>query len=59
VTCAHASIFENGVGNEAIVLQWPVQTTSWDFRVVRKWWAGECNMLLFCVKTIVSHRKAF
>jgi len=31
VICTHASIFENGIVNEAIVLQWPVQTTLWDF----------------------------
>jgi len=28
--------FENGVTNEAIVLQWPVWTASWDFQSCEK-----------------------
>ena len=35
IVCMH-TIFENGVTNEAIVLQWLVQTASWDFKVVKK-----------------------
>ena len=27
--------FENGVANEPLVVQWTVQTTSWDFKVVK------------------------
>jgi len=32
--------FENGIANEAIVLLWLVWTASWDFKVVKKQWAG-------------------
>jgi len=45
--------FENGVANEAIVVQWPVRTASWDFKVVKKWWAGA----LLSVKSYCFVRK--
>jgi len=31
--CAHVYNEENGIANEAIVVQCPVWSTSWDFKV--------------------------
>ena len=36
----HAYKFEKGIANEAIVFLWPVQTASWDLKLVKKQWAG-------------------
>jgi len=48
---------KNGVTKEAIVLQWAVQNTSWDFKPVKKRWAvALCsveNATVLC-KTIVK-----
>ena len=49
------SIFQNGVTNEAIVLQWLVRTALWDFKVVKKQWAGA----LLSVKCCCFVRKSF
>jgi len=38
------TVFENGVTNKAIVLQWLV----WDFKVVKKWWAGALLSVKCC-----------
>ena len=47
--CAHTyKFFENGVANEAIVLQWLVQTTSSDFKIVKKQWAGALLSVKCC-----------
>ena len=35
---------ENGVANEAIVVQWLVQTTSWDFKVVKSDGLVHCSV---------------
>ena len=52
---------KNGVIKEAIVLQWAVQTTSWDFKLERS--DGlvhrSLEMLLFCAKTIVKESCKF
>ena len=58
IICAHVCKWRNGVTNEAIVLQWPVWTASvwtasWDFKVVKKWWAGA----MLSVKCIWRRRK--
>ena len=51
--CAHAYTWrKNGVAKEAIVLQWAVRTTSWDFKPGKKQWAGaqlsgKCCCFLF------------
>ena len=37
--CACVQV-QNCISNEAIVLQWLVQTTMWDFKVENKRWAG-------------------
>jgi len=37
------TFFENGIANAAIVLQWPVRTALWHFKVVKKRWA--CALL--------------
>jgi len=53
---------KNGVAKEAIVLQWPVGITSWDFEAVKKS-NGRCTaqwkILLFCAKTIVKESHKF
>ena len=36
--CIHMK--KNGTAKEAIVLQWVVRTTSWDFELGKKQWAG-------------------
>jgi len=56
--------FENGVTYEAIVLQWLVQTTSRDFRVLKKWWADallkvKVKCCCFCAETIVKESPSF
>ena len=41
VFCVHAYMWrKNSVTKEAIVLQWAVWTTSWDFKPIKKGWAG-------------------
>ena len=39
---------ENGIANEAIVLQWPVWSTTQDFKVVKKQWAGTLLRIKRC-----------
>ena len=51
---------KNGVAKEAIiVLQWAVQTASWDFKPAMGWCAAQWKMLLFCAKTIVKESRKF
>jgi len=35
---------EDGIANEGIVLQWPLLSASWDFKVVKKQWAVHCSV---------------
>jgi len=56
--CMHTGE-ENGITNEAIVLQWLVWSILWDFKVVMGWCTTQCKMLLFCVKTIVKESHNF
>jgi len=39
---------ENGATNEAIILQWLAQNALWDFKVVKKWWAGALLSVTCC-----------
>jgi len=41
-------LFQNGTANEAIVLQWLVWTTLWDFKVLKKWRAGALLSVKCC-----------
>ena len=55
--CACVQVNKNGIGNEAIVLHWPVWSTLWNFKFTKKvmsWCNAQCKMLLFCVKTIME-----
>ena len=54
--CIHTSE-ENGIKNEAIVLQWPVQSTSWDFKVVKKRWAGALLRVKCCCFVQNNHER--
>jgi len=38
----------NGIAIEAIVTKWPVQTASWDFKVVKEWWGGALLSVKCC-----------
>jgi len=47
--CVHVyKCEENGVANEAIVLQLLVQSASWDFKVVKTRWIGALLSVKCC-----------
>ena len=47
--------------NEAIVVQWLVWSTSWDFKVVKRWWAGALLSVKWhknhCERVVLAHLK--
>ena len=60
--CMRTHEEKNGITKEAIVLQWVVWTTSWDFKLVKKvmsWCTAQWKMLLFCAKTIMKESHKF
>jgi len=51
--CTHEG--KNSVVKEAIVLQWAVRITLWDFKPGKKRWAGALGVL-FVMKTLEDER---
>ena len=52
--CPHASNEENGITNEAIILEWVVSSALWDFEKVMRLCTTQCKMLLFYVRKSLS-----
>ena len=52
---------KNGIAKEVIALQWAVRTASWDFKTVKKCWAGALlsGNAAVCAKTIVKESRKF
>ena len=54
---SHAYKHENGVTNEAIVIEWAAAGAWWrlgDCEKAMGWCTARCKMLLFCAKTIMG-----